>query len=321
VYLVALLTCVGKASHCRADDPKLLVDFNVDPRNISLDSGGPLFQIVKPDPKPPFSEVRQLTYEFTTGHIPATPQLATPPRQPSDDFSYASSTAGQPTMQQSIQSPAIFTPAGNLQPITNRWLPLQQAELLPGLVSQAASFPASNDPGDAAVGGQLTAAKLLSPDQQQGSSGTSPALASQLNHYLTVSNTGRSSANGDTVLPLISINSVAQTMVDDDVIQSTVGGSSGFFSAARLAWNYDDLRLQSGVGFSWTTWLDRNKPLVDFNNRENVVWNLSLLYYPLGDIPWRPFVLLGTGISQLNTFGNSAQENSATVYTGIMHRN
>jgi len=81
------------------------------------------------------------------------------------------------------------------------------------------------------------------------------------------------------------------------------------------------LRLESGIGFSWTSWLDRSKPLVDFGSRENVVWNLSLLYYPWGDFPWRPFLLMGTGISQLNTFGNTSQENSATIYTGITHKN
>jgi hypothetical protein len=321
VCLAVLIAAAGKPFHCRADDPKLLVDFNVDPRNLTFDSAGLLFQANKPDPQPPFAEVRQLAYELTTGHIPATPQPAKPPRQPAADFPYPWPTAIPPPIQQSILPPAIFAPAGNLQPITMHSRASQQAELLPGLPSQAASFPASNGPGNVAAGGQLATAKLLSPDQQPASSGTSPTLASQLNHYLTASDTAQSSANVGTVFPMISLDSVSETMVDDDTIKTTLGGSSGFFSAARLAWNYNGLRLESGIGYSWTSWLDRNKSLLDFSNRENVVWNLSVLYYPLGEIPWRPFVLLGTGLSQLNTFGNTTQENSATVYTGITHKN
>jgi hypothetical protein len=320
VCLAVLSTAVGKASHCRADDPKLLVDFNVDPRNITLDSAGPLFQAVKPDPKSPFAEIRQLADELTTGLIPATPQLTAPPRQPADDFPYPSLSAIQPTIQQSIQPPAIFTPTGNFEPIPNHSFPSRQSELLPGLASQAAFFPSVNGPGDV-VAGQLAPAKFLSPDPLESSSATSPTLASQLNHYLAVSDRPQSSANTDTVLPLLSINNAAGNLVDDDTIKNVVGGPSGFFSAARLAWDYDYLRLESGIGFSWTSWLDRSKPLVDFGSRENVVWNLSLLYYPWGDFPWRPFLLLGTGISQLNTFGNTSQENSATIYTGITHKN
>jgi hypothetical protein len=122
-------------------------------------------------------------------------------------------------------------------------------------------------------------------------------------------------------IQLLRVDSIAATMTANDTVKDAVGGQSGFFSCARLGLHDEYWRIESGIGIAWTTVLDRSKPLMDYANRESVVWNLSLLYFPFGDYRWRPFVLLGTGISELNTLAKNSQGNSATVYTGISHKN
>jgi hypothetical protein len=349
-YLGILLVGLGMPQKSRGDDPKWLVDFGSDLRACVPDGANLLSPETQADSQPPFAEVRQLADELTRGHISAAGHIFAPapmilgpmivgptvvgptiaaPQSAGVGPLAAGSSAIAPAFNSwgtvrspNVQPPAIFTAwPENLQPIAKRPAASSQAELLPGVVSQAAYFPSVSSTGDGMAAGPLPGTKLVSLDPPAGSSGISTSAFSQLNHYLSDSNKPQSLTATSAVLPQLSVDTSTVTMVDDDTVKNAVGDPSGLFSAARLAWNFENLRLESGIGFSWNTWLDRSKPFFDVSNRENVVWNLSLLYYPMGDIPWRPFVLLGTGITQLNTLNNSGQENSATVYTGISHRN
>jgi hypothetical protein len=308
-----LLIGLGTPPQLRADNPKWPVDFGSDLRSASPDNTN-LVSLGSLTCPQPFAEVRQFARELTMGPIPATgPTVAAPQAAGVEPSVIRLRAINQIDVQPSA---AIAAWPDNFQSIIKRPAASPQTELIPGVVSQAAYFPSSGS-----VVEQLPGTKLLSLDQAASSSGVSTTAFSQLNRYLSVSNKPQSLAASEAIFPQLSVNTGTVTMVHDDLVKNAVGGPSGLFSAARLAWNYENLRLESGIGFAWTTWLEGSKPIFDVSNRENVVWNLSLLYYPLGDIPWRPFVLLGTGITQLNTLSNNAQETSATVFTGLSHRN
>ncbi len=348
--VAALLMATGAPQLAAAEDSKFFADFTADPRTPALDNANlmnpglnlgssstmnltgktDLPGLTSEADTRPFAEVRQLANELLAGRFPSSLAPPKTPRQtgiaPSVSPPNSISASLRPnsieaSLQPHMQPAASFiSPAPLSEPI-NRVPNSPPAQLVPGVVSPAAYFPSATKTPDGAVGSQLTQAVWLLPDSQATSSGSKPtsSIASQLNHFVP-SQSAQNSVTGDLPLPSVSLHTVADNMVDDTAIKDTVGGASGFFSAARLQWKLDNWRLESGIGFAWDTWLDRTKPLLELTNRENVVWNLSVLYYPYGDLPWQPFVLLGTGISQLNTLAAGPQ-NSATVYTGISHKN
>jgi hypothetical protein len=191
---------------------------------------------------------------------------------------------------------------------------------LPGRGAQALQFRDSGEPS------------AISDDQIGACTnwpcGPQPALADlvhvgngpKLSPYLNAQDAARQQ-NASDFIQMFRLDSIAATMTGNDTVKDAMGGQSGFFSCARLGLHDEYWRIESGIGIAWTSLLDRAKPVVDYAGRESVVWNLSLLYFPWGDYRWRPFVLLGTGISELNTLAKNSQGNSATLYTGISHRN
>ena len=59
---------------------------------------------------------------------------------------------------------------------------------------------------------------------------------------------------------------------------------------------------------------DRQHPQNNIGTGNIIVWDMSLLYYPWGDSRWRPFVLVGTGIQQLDSYGSASPIYSGTLF-------
>lgn len=107
----------------------------------------------------------------------------------------------------------------------------------------------------------------------------------------------------------------AGDMIGDDAIDGVIGQEAGFFTGGRIGWDYDYYwGVETRLGLSWMSLFDRQNPTNNIGNGNIIVWDMSLLYYPWGDSRWRPFVLLGTGIQQLDSYGSSPAVYSGTLF-------
>jgi len=107
------------------------------------------------------------------------------------------------------------------------------------------------------------------------------------------------------------------TLIDD-----WVGGKRGFFGGYRLGWDFDhyfgyEMRLGFGsVGLCDSYRAKQAQQAADdargipdddpfrrrFSRRRDMttaLWDVSLLYYPWGDATWRPYLMGGLGVAQL----------------------
>jgi hypothetical protein len=283
-WMAVVLACAGKASPLPAQTLQSIIDLNADANKDGGGSTNCIWQGVDADSKSAVSKVPQLpAYQLNFNTML---------------MSERNRTDSEPQL--------LGSPPGGL---------------LLGIPSQPSSFATSAELTGDSDDRKLVPPKLLLGHQDCTSELSHAPSISQLEPFLHpaiwIQHQETTAGNSQ----LFHLDSFTATMTGNGVIKDAVGGQSGFFSRARMGLDYDYWRVESGIGIAWTTLLDKSKPLVDFGSRENVVWNLSLLYFPWGDFRWRPFLLLGTGISELNTLGGSSQGNSATVYTGISHKN
>ena len=105
------------------------------------------------------------------------------------------------------------------------------------------------------------------------------------------------------------------TMIGDDAIDGQIGQEAGFFVGGRLGWDYDYYwGVESRLGMAWMSLFDRQNPENNIGTGNILVWDMSLLYYPWGDSRWRPFILVGTGIEQLDSYGSALPVYSGTLF-------
>lgn len=105
------------------------------------------------------------------------------------------------------------------------------------------------------------------------------------------------------------------TMIGDDAIDGVIGQEAGFFVGTRLGWDYDYYwGVESRLGMAWSALFDRRNPNVNLGDGNIIVWDMHLLYYPWGDSRWRPFFLVGTGITQFDSFGPRPALYNATLF-------
>jgi hypothetical protein len=105
------------------------------------------------------------------------------------------------------------------------------------------------------------------------------------------------------------------TMIGDDAVDGIVGQEAGFFIGTRIGWDYDYYwGVETRLGLSWMSLFDRQNPSNNTGTGNIIVWDMSLLYYPWGDSRWRPFLLLGTGIQQLDSYGDNPAVYSGTLF-------
>jgi hypothetical protein len=107
----------------------------------------------------------------------------------------------------------------------------------------------------------------------------------------------------------------AGTMVGDDAIDGVIGQETGFFTGGRVGWDYDYYwGVDTRLGLAWMALYDKKHPAINLGNGNIIDWDMNLLYYPFGDAKWRPFILLGTGISQFDSFGPSPAAYNSTMF-------
>jgi opacity protein-like surface antigen len=92
------------------------------------------------------------------------------------------------------------------------------------------------------------------------------------------------------------------------LIDDWVGMDRGFFGGYRLGWDEShdwggEMRFAFGSIPLYDTQRAREaNPLPIFNQRRDAdlcLWDLDLLYYPWGDVPWRPYLMAGLGTARV----------------------
>ena len=104
-------------------------------------------------------------------------------------------------------------------------------------------------------------------------------------------------------------------MIGDDAIDGVIGQEAGFWVGSRLGWDYDYYwGVESRLGYAWMSLFDRKHANHHLGTGNIIDWDSSILYYPWGDSRWRPFLLVGLGISQFDSFGPVAGGYNATLF-------
>jgi Outer membrane protein beta-barrel domain len=193
--------------------------------------------------------------------------------------------------------------------------PAANGELVHGVPSHASAFPSQADLPEGCDNPQQNETGFFKNKEDIQPETTATPYMFQPPHY------PRALGPGD---PLVGtswenrpyyIDGFAGTMIGDDAIKNTIGQQSGFFTGGRLGWDYDYYwGIESRLGLAWMTLFDKQNVFHDLGNGLIVNFDLNLLYYPWGDSRWRPFLFIGSGISQFDTFGGNAVGYTATLF-------
>jgi hypothetical protein len=84
-------------------------------------------------------------------------------------------------------------------------------------------------------------------------------------------------------------------------LSDNVEQGSSMFGGARLGWDFDYyLGGETRIGFATPSIYYPLEPNLPADNSRLIFWDVSLLYYPWGDAQWRPYILVGLGMTSLN---------------------
>jgi hypothetical protein len=102
-----------------------------------------------------------------------------------------------------------------------------------------------------------------------------------------------------------------------EVLDGAVLQDSGLYYGARLGYDFDHYwgwELRAGTAYVDLNRTDTGAPLPE--NGRNSYFDLNVLYYPLGDTRWRPYISLGIGATThgfSDLQGNSFTETTASL--------
>jgi hypothetical protein len=271
------------------------------------------------------------------------PSVAWQPMRPSDDppaFPMAPNSSAPyrsapnpsmsgPGLQQPFSAPPVNAvpqmPPSKFSPLPSYSQPSgapqmngSQGEILQSLPSHASAFPSSDNTSEGCANCGPNGQGQYGPGgygpQGSGTDAQTPYMF-QPDHYPRALGPGEPLVGTSWQNRPFYVEGFAGTMIGDDAIKNSIGQESGFFTGGRLGLDYDYYwGVESRLGIAWMSLFDKRNPLNDLGNGDIVEWDMALLYYPWGDSKWRPFLLLGTGISQFDTFGGNARGYSATLF-------
>jgi hypothetical protein len=183
--------------------------------------------------------------------------------------------------------------------------------LIGGGPTPASQFPQQFNPSGNAAD---CAPSLLGRQNEEASGSHTPAIY-QPEHYPRALGFGQPLVGTSWQNRPFHADFFTGTMIGDDAIDGVIGQEAGFFVGGRLGWDYDYYwGVESRLGTAWMSLFDRQHPENNIGTGNILVWDMSLLYYPWGDSRWRPFVLVGTGIEQLDSYGSALPIYSGTLF-------
>jgi hypothetical protein len=100
----------------------------------------------------------------------------------------------------------------------------------------------------------------------------------------------------------------------DTLVAGEINQSLGFFGGFRLGWDYDyywGLETRLGLSELGLDFID--EPSVDGLSTDIVIWDTSLVYYPWGDVRWRPYVSVGIGLVDFDFLDQFGRRHSDAV--------
>ena len=189
----------------------------------------------------------------------------------------------------------------------------QSPNLIGGGPTPASQFPQQfNGSGNAECSPNMPS---LLGQENNGSSGSHTPALYQPDHYPRALGLGQPLVGTSWQNRPFHVDFFTGTMIGDDAIDGQIGQEAGFFVGGRLGWDYDYYwGVESRLGTAWMSLFDRQHPETNIGTGNILVWDMSLLYYPWGDSRWRPFILVGTGIEQLDSYGSALPVYSGTLF-------
>jgi Outer membrane protein beta-barrel domain len=188
-----------------------------------------------------------------------------------------------------------------------------QPGLIGGGPTPASQFLQHFDPSGESADGQSSGGQLPGP-QNGGPNVHVPSLY-QPDHYPRSIGFGQPLVGTSWQNRPFHVDFFTGTMVGDDAIDGVIGQETGFFIGGRLGYDYDYYwGVESRLGTAWMSLFDRQHPENNIGTGNILVADMSLLYYPWGDSRWRPFVSVGTGLQQLDSYGSALPIYSGTLF-------
>jgi hypothetical protein len=190
------------------------------------------------------------------------------------------------------------------------------AQTPPGLIgggpTPASQFPQHFDPSGESADGQPNSGPSSGPPN--GGPNVHTPYIYQPDHYPRSIGFGQPLVGTSWQNRPFHVDFFTGTMVGDDAIDGVVGQEAGFFIGGRLGYDYDYYwGVESRLGTAWMSLFDRKHPENNIGTGNILVCDMSLLYYPWGDSRWRPFVSVGAGLQQLDSYGNDLPIYSGTL--------
>jgi hypothetical protein len=190
------------------------------------------------------------------------------------------------------------------------------AEIVRGVPSPAAAYPNSaNPPDENSECGPNYSGALGKQHEFQPLPGSGVPSMFQPEHYPRAMGFGEPLQGTSWQNRPFHVDFFAGDMIGDDAVDHVIGQEAGFFTGGRVGWDYDYYwGVETRLGVSWMSLFDSQRPTTRLGVGNIIVWDMSLLYYPWGDSRWRPFLLLGTGIQQLDAYGSSPRIYQGTLF-------
>lgn len=123
----------------------------------------------------------------------------------------------------------------------------------------------------------------------------------------------------------LQISPLGGAIVADGLLKGRVEGSTGYLTGLRMGWDFDHFwGLETRFGLT-SFGLDSPIAGVELGNAKGFLWDTGVLWYPLGDATWRPYVTLGMGLADFRFYDEFARLNHPSTFTmpyggGIKYR-
>ena len=109
----------------------------------------------------------------------------------------------------------------------------------------------------------------------------------------------KSAADGSWLDRPFSFSKFGGALIMDEPVHDRDNPGAGILTGFRLGWDVaDHWGFESRLGFARTSLDDPISPKL--SSHENfLLWDSEVLFYPLGDTKWRPFMVFGAGLMDL----------------------
>lgn len=97
-----------------------------------------------------------------------------------------------------------------------------------------------------------------------------------------------------------SVSGFAGGLFADDPVDGRLDAGTGFFAGFRIGWDYAPRwGMETRFGFSKFA-LEDPRQIQLLSDERVFLWDVDWVFYPWGDTPWRPYLLAGVGLADID---------------------